>query len=292
MEVERVDDPAVFLERATPLLLSSEARHNLILGIAGTLVAHPDAYPSHELWTVTEDDRCVAATARTPPYHLILADTSDEAALNALVDALASSASAIPGVIGNRPTVDAFVQRWRRATGTDTHVEMDQGVFEARSVRSVPRTAGDAIPAGSDDRGIVRDWLRAFEVEALRQSGVEEEEPEEMAREDRILDSRLSGTQADAGYWLFRVDDVPVSLAGFGGQTPNGIRVNAVYTPPRNRRRGYATTLVAALTEHLLSGDRRFCFLYTDLANPTSNAIYERIGYRMVCESAAYAFSG
>ena len=85
-------------------------------------------------------------------------------------------------------------------------------------------------------------------------------------------------------------DGGPVSLAGFGGGTPNGIRIGPVYTPPELRGRGYASALVAALSAELLAAGRRFCFLYTDLANPTSNRIYERIGYRRVCESAEIAF--
>ena len=81
-----------------------------------------------------------------------------------------------------------------------------------------------------------------------------------------------------------------MSLAGCGGSTPNGVRVGPVYTPSEQRCQGYATELVAAMTRHLLAGDRRFCFLYTDLSNPTSNAIYERIGYTLVAESAEIVF--
>ena len=75
----------------------------------------------------------------------------------------------------------------------------------------------------------------------------------------------------------------PVSLAGHAGETPNGARVGPVYTPPELRGRGYASALTAALTEQLLER-RRFCFLFTDLANPTSNSIYQRIGYRPVTD--------
>jgi predicted GNAT family acetyltransferase len=63
-----------------------------------------------------------------------------------------------------------------------------------------------------------------------------------------------------------------------------------VYTPPGRRGRGYATALVAALSAELLAAGRRFCFLYTDLANPTSNRIYQRIGYERVCDSAEIRF--
>ena len=71
-------------------------------------------------------------------------------------------------------------------------------------------------------------------------------------------------------------------MSGFGGPTPSGIRIGPVYTPPELRRRGYASALVAALTASLLESGRRLCFLFTDLANPTSNSIYQQVGYRPV----------
>jgi predicted GNAT family acetyltransferase len=80
-------------------------------------------------------------------------------------------------------------------------------------------------------------------------------------------------------------------MANFTGKTPSGIRIGAVYTPPELRGRGYASALVAALSARLLAGGRRFCFLYTDLANPTANRIYARIGYERVCDAAEIAFA-
>ena len=74
-----------------------------------------------------------------------------------------------------------------------------------------------------------------------------------------------------------------VSLASFGQRTPNGIRVGPVYTPPGLRGNGYASALVGQMTAELL-GLHRFCFLFTDLANPTANGIYQRIGYEAVSD--------
>jgi uncharacterized protein len=84
-------------------------------------------------------------------------------------------------------------------------------------------------------------------------------------------------------------DEEAVSLAGWGGRTPNGIRIGPVYTPPELRRRGYASALTAELTAMLLR-DRSFCFLFTDLANPTSNSIYQRIGYEPVTDIDEWIF--
>jgi predicted GNAT family acetyltransferase len=80
-------------------------------------------------------------------------------------------------------------------------------------------------------------------------------------------------------------------MVGFGGETPSGIRISWVYTPPSRRRQGYASALVAAMSQKLLDEGRKFCFLYTDLANPTSNSIYQRLGYQPVGDSMYYAFA-
>jgi hypothetical protein len=85
-------------------------------------------------------------------------------------------------------------------------------------------------------------------------------------------------------------DEEPVSLAGWGGRTPNGIRIGPVYTPPEHRRRGFGSAVTAEVSARQLAAGRRFCFLYTDRANPTSNKIYMDLGYEPVCDSVYYAF--
>ena len=79
-------------------------------------------------------------------------------------------------------------------------------------------------------------------------------------------------------------------MGSYGGPTPNGARIGPIYTPPDQRRRGYGSALTADLTQLQLDRGRRFCFLFTDLANPTSNSIYQQIGYRPVSDSAQWAF--
>lgn len=82
-----------------------------------------------------------------------------------------------------------------------------------------------------------------------------------------------------------------VSLAGFGNPTPNGTRVGPVYTHRRCEAGGYASALVGQMTAMLLNRGLRFCFLFTDLANPTSNNIYQRVGYEPVSDVDEYAFA-
>ena len=85
-------------------------------------------------------------------------------------------------------------------------------------------------------------------------------------------------------------DNAPVSLAAGSQFSVTTSRIGPVYTPPAYRRKGYATACVAALSQKLLDEGCDRCFLLTDLENPTSNHIYQQIGYIPVCEWHEYSF--
>jgi len=285
VEVVHLDDAAAFLAEAEPLLLADEARHNLILGIAGTIRDAPARYPARNLWLVQDGEQVAGAALRTPPYNLILARPRSPHALAALAEAVAGEE--LPGVVGAEPEVHEFVELRSRHTSAPFRTSMRQGVYALERVEPLSAAPGAARVATDDDFDLLLRWWIAFGDEVLHEGGPGREDAEENVRHKL--------RSPTGGFFLWEDDGDTVSLAGWGGPTPNGIRVGPVYTPPELRGRGYATALTAELSQQLLDGllfegGRRFCFLYTDLANPTSNAIYERIGYRRVAESAEIVF--
>ena len=277
MKVDRIDDPRAFLEEAGPLLAEDEARHNLIFGLAGTLRDRPQVYPDFRLWLVRDGDELVGAALRTPPFNLVLARPRDDAALNALAEAIGEE---LPGVVGALPEVDRFAHAWSESKGVEARTHRAQGVFALEDVEPVANAPGTMRDATDDDLPLLVDWYLAFTAEALGEQA-------DASQLEEMVHHRLAADNAGLVLWE---DGETVSLAGFGGQTPNGIRIGPVYTPPEHRNRGYATALTAELSQRLLDSGRRFCFLYTDLANPTANRIYERIGYHRTCESAEIRF--
>ncbi len=278
-EVELVAGADAFLGEAGPLLLAEEARNNLILGIARTVSASPGRFPVCRFWVARDERGAAAAALRTPPYNLVLGTPRDRTALEALAGGIVDD---LPGVVAARPEVDDFVRLWTRGRGLSPLVLRRQGVYAIESVEPIPSVSGSSRPATPADRPLLLEWLAAFGAEVLPEG--------DPGREEAVatVDHRLGAD--DGGFLLWEDGGESVSAAGWGGPTPNGIRIGPVYTPPARRGRGYATALVAELSATLLAGGRRFCFLYTDLANPTSNAIYARIGYRRVCEAAMVAF--
>jgi hypothetical protein len=287
VEVLRFDEADAFLERAMPLLApdaDAEARHNLMLGITGAVSKDPALYSAFRAWLAVEDGTPAAAATRTPPFNTVLGDPRTPAALDALIDTLAEDDPETPGLVGNVPHVHRAAERWTERTGARTELEQRQGVYALAQVEPVPAAPGAARAATREDRDLLLDWLHAFADEATGGP------PDEPGLFERMLDARLDSDDPDrVGYRLWE-DGGAVSLCGYSGPTPGGIRVGPVYTPPEHRRRGYATILVAELSRWLLGRGHRACYLYTDLSNPTSNAIYGKIGYRRVCESADVRF--
>jgi uncharacterized protein len=279
MKVRSVEDPVAFLHAVEPLLLTDEARHNLLLGICGRLAAGPDDAPDFRLWVVKEEGEVVAAAGQTPPWNLVLARPATEAAGEALATALVEQGVELPGVTAAQPEVGRFAAAWKRATGRSTRVRMAQGIYRLESVQPVMEVSGGLRQAVPGDRDLLIEWVLAFQAEAVPGGS-----PLDAAR---MVDTRLANPAEGLTIWE---DPDPVSMAGFGGATPNGVRIGPVYTPPDRRGRGYASALVAQTSQGLLNGGKRFCFLYTDLSNATSNAIYRRIGYEFVCESAEIQF--
>jgi predicted GNAT family acetyltransferase len=272
-----------FLEVAGDFLEEREAEHNLIFGICSAIRLSPEVYaddPPRFLTVADRAGRVVAASLQTPPQNPVVSQVDDPAAVDLLVDALVDDAP--PGVLAPTGVAGRFLARWTERTGETAHLEVAERVFRLGRVIPPRRPAvGSWRVATPDDRDLVADWVVAFAVEALP-----EQPPirEPLAVADRWIAriNRLLYVWEDEG----RV----VSLVGAGGETPNGIRIGPVYTPPDARGHGYATSLTAAASADQLERGRRFCFLFTDLANPTSNAIYQSIGYEPVCDMDQYRF--
>jgi predicted GNAT family acetyltransferase len=273
VQARQIADATEFLARAGPLLVADEARHNLLLGLAGTLRDDPAAYPEHRLWVVEDAGAVVGAALRTPPHSLVRARPLRDGALDALAAAIDDD---LPGVVGAQPEAGAFADVWAARTGAAATVRFAQGIHRLERVR--PAAAPGALRDATDgDLPLLLDWWRAFAVEAHGGAPPPDDE--------------IRHALAHRGGLVIWDDGGPVSFAGHGGETPNGVRIGPVYTPPERRGRGYASALVAALSARLLAGGRRFCFLYTDHANPTANRIYARIGYERVCDAAEIAFA-
>jgi hypothetical protein len=272
-----------FLAAAGGFLGAREAEHNLLFGISSAIRVTPELFADDPPWFATVTDaggRVVAATLRTPPYNQVLSSVDDPAAVDPLVDALRDDP--LPGVLGPTEAAARFAVRWTETTGQAAHVQVAERIFRLERVIAPLRPAsGSWRLAEPRDRDLLARWLVEFAAEATPDAAPL---PDATAAADRWIArrGRVAYLWEDAGE--------VVSWVGAGGETPHGIRIGPVYTPPPMRARGYASSLTAAASADQLEHGRRFCFLFTDLANPTSNKIYRAIGYEPVCDVDQYRF--
>ena len=272
--VTRFPTPQEFLEGAGPFLEANEVENNLILGVTRDLALDASGL-IHDPYFATvcrgNDVRMVAF--QTLPGRMAISRATEPDAVKALAKDAHEASLVVNAVLGPDPTVERFAAEIAALRGKRCAQHMRQRIHELTVVVPPSRIpAGRLRRAVEGDTPLVAEWLDAFQKEIG--------EPAPTAR---------TATYRIGAKELYLWDDgQPRSMAGWSGPTTHGIRVNAVFTPPELRGHGYASATVAALSQLLLDRGYRFCCLYTDLANPTSNAIYKRIGYEPVSDCSVY----
>jgi predicted GNAT family acetyltransferase len=275
MKVRFFDNAEDMLKRADAFLLRREAENNLLLGITGRMKRLNEE--PNLLCVVEEGGEAVMAAAQAKKWNAVVTRGSARAIDLMVHEILAKpQAAEVPGVTGPAETAAAFANAWRATTGVSFTQHTWLRIYETRDLIPPRPVPGAMSPATRDDLDLITDWMIEFSKQLGDQNPVHRDEVQE---------------RFNAGhYFLWRDRGAVVSIAGWAGPTPSGVRINSVYTPPQFRNHGYASANVAALTQHLLDGDRKLVFLFTDLKNPTSNSIYQTIGFRPVCDFNDYRF--
>ena len=266
--VTRHPDAQMFLSRAQGFLTEREAENVLMLGVASS------ATEAEHALTVDRGGVCVMAALQSGA-NLILT-RGRPGAVEALVEQLSADTSSLPGVTGPARTTANFLDNWHARTGHETRFQMHSRVHELTELIPPRQPPGVFRRAAMSDVEALARWADALNIE-LRS---EDPPPGEESVRRRIGLGRMY-------VWD---NGGPVSMAACDGPTPRGIRINFVYTPPEHRARGYASACVADLSQLLLDEGRKFCALFTDLANPVSNRLYARLGYRPICDFDEYVF--
>lgn len=285
MKLVRYTDTEAFYQHVQPFLLACEAENNLVLGIAQRLYQNPDYYGDNQpyLGLVEHEENVVGVILRTPPHPVVFSHVTHPDAIPLAVEDLHNFYGSLPGVQAEKVEAKRFAELWFDRTRQAYVPDMQLRIYRLEQVEPPSRVRGSLREATAEDRDLLVAWTKGFYHDAF--SGY----PTDVASFDAgaIVDRYLQPESSGLYVWE---DGVPVSMAGHTGPTPNGMRINMVYTPPAYRKRGYASACVAALSQLMLDSGYRFCFLFTDLANPTSNSIYQKIGYEPVCDVDKYAF--
>lgn len=287
VQIDTYTDVEAFAAAAMPVLAEHEPQNNLPLGILANVRSGEYRGTPPFLAIARSGDEVAAVAIRTPPYKLLVSysrapdDGTMEALARAAVDRYGDE---LPGVTADTTVAAAFSSALERLTGRAGRISDGMRIYALSEVVDAERPNGTLRLVTEADRELATRWIVAFHAEVAATSDTTPEEAADLFR------TFVTAPQTDRGLLLFERDGLPVSMAGYSGRTPHGIRVVLVYTPPEHRGHGYASAAVAELSRRQLAEGRRFCFLFTELANPTSNHIYQEIGYRPVSDVDMWSF--
>jgi RimJ/RimL family protein N-acetyltransferase len=249
--------------------------------VAGRIATGAEPDNERYLWATVSDGkgRVHGAAMHTPPHHLFVSRMSAEAAAS-LAHALADAGRDLPGVNGAVEATGPFAATWMARTGRPSAVVTAMRMYRLGELAWPQGVAGGAVAAVTPrDIELVAGWLAAFHEEA---------QPYAPVWDWRALAERRVGA---GQVHLWRDEDAFVSLAAVSAPTAGVARVGPVYTPSAYRRRGYGAAVTAKATAAGLSAGAERVVLYTDLANPTSNSVYQSVGYMPDHDAEERAFS-
>jgi len=259
----------LFLEAAEPFLRSDPFSTNVPSVVAARIAMGQESDNGNNVWaTVTgSGDRVVGVAMHTPPHPVFVSRMPADGAAS-VARALATRGRAATGVNGALEATRPFASTWLALTGDDSVQITAMRLYRLDTLVPPPGATGHGLVAASaHDVDLMTNWLAAFHDE------VQTEAP-------RLDWQAIAERRVRAGevhFW--EADGVIVALAGVSASALGVSRVGPVYTPPAHRRHGFGAAVTAHATASAVAGGAKHVVLYTDLANPTSNSIYQKIGF-------------
>lgn len=269
------------------VLMRHEAQNMILLG--NIIIGHEGKDktdwrdPANWLMATVSDAKRIQLTAlMTPPHNITLYATDNimnQEAVNCLIAGLKDHE--VPGVTTEKALAECFAEEYTGRKKLSFETTMSQRIYELAAVNPDVKQFGDVRLLDESDMHYLPYWIEAFNA-----ASVYGKTEMSIPQNDELYRYRLSAKKL----YILEVDGIPVSMAGYTREMQTAIGVAFVYTPPYYRGKGYASSCVAQISQLALDKGYTKCVLYTDLLNPTSNSIYQKIGYVPICDSLMLKF--
>jgi uncharacterized protein len=281
MDVRRFADAEQALAEVSDPLGLAGAEGELAFGILRRLVTEPDAYGEVTILLGMRSRRPAALVTMTGPHPALIVGFTEveHVGFSDLVTAMVEAGRRPLGVNGARRWSEPFAQAWHDTAGAALDVYRDMLALELRTVRAPRLPAGRFRVAAPAEVGALARWFVAFGADIR-----------EVITGERAA-SRVAELVSAGDLAVWELDGEAVSMAAVSRRTPWSSSIGPVYTPPELRGRGFASAVTAALSQRELDAGQRWCSLFTDQANPTSNHIYADIGYEPKTEFRHFILS-
>ena len=280
MKFKVYDNGYEFEKKIEPTLLEKEDVFSLFYGVLQAIKA--GNYDDPFMATIEEDGKLLAFFQMTPPHPLNIIFV-DEIRIEEIIDFFLQNMIELKvhfsSIISLKPWAYKIAEKWESKTDMTHKILMDQGLYRLNKVNeTLEQSPGTWRYAEESDSSLIEKWFNLFEKDTgMPISPIEN------------VKKRVAMFLKKREIFIWEDKGKIVSMMKKSRPTKNGVTVSLVYTPKEERKKGYARTLVAAISKELLK-EFNFCVLYTDMMNPTSNKIYREIGYKRIADSVHLAF--
>jgi uncharacterized protein len=264
-----------FLTATKMWLLRNEGVNAVALGIAANLASDSPNYDEYYFASFESEGNVIGTAMMTPPFPINI--NSDDIGM---ISEFVNYAKQIPppsGVLGPGNFAKEFADKWCLESGCKIGTEEAQAIHELKSVNHPPNV-GEIIVATEEHAELLNEWGAAFCVDCDMKKDL-----------PRVPAGTINAIKNKSRYLLL-IDGVPVTMAAKARETENGGTINYVYTPSKHRKNGYASVIVANLSQQILDSGKESVYLYTQLSNLTSNKVYYNLGYRVISDSWCIQF--
>lgn len=268
-----------FLELASNILYAREAEYSLLLGLSELQAKAEKPSTDCQFFCLYHFQKLIGA-ALLNDRRLVVTQISNSY-IPFFIDYLIESQISIPGVVGPNETSEEFARQWSKIAKKEMTLAMGQKIYQLEKVTKPKNVVGKITNATEIDLSLVSEWLYDFTTESIPH------QPTTLEKMTVLANAKILKNEV---YLWKDQNDQTVSMNLVGRPTKNGISISGVFTPKKWRGYGFASAVVAYSSQAMLGAGKRFCVLYTDIANPTSNKIYQRLGYQEVASSADFIF--
>lgn len=279
MKIKSFDNVNDFLKVSEELLLQNESFYNLKLGLSGAIQKN-NIHVSSPLYFALFDNEILAGCAlRTDPEKPLAISKMSKDAIEILIVSLIEQEISLSGVIGEVETANIFKELWLKKHQLNFKLNIHLGIYETKAIIS-PKNTTEIIQGTENYIDVIFKFVKGFSMDCFPNREHKDEDIQKLCAR-HINNKSLYLLKNDSGEI--------VSMAANTRGSTNGGTISLVYTPPELRGKGYGSIVTAKVSEIVLK-EKKFANLFTDLTNPISNSIYQKIGYKMIGENIHYDF--
>lgn len=279
MKIKEFNNAHDFAKECERFLLKSESFYNLKLGLTQSIKENKLETTSPLYLGIFEENKIIGCALRTNIDKPLSITKLSRKAIEKIIEHLFNKNVTLSAVVGEVESATYFKDIWILKTNKNFRLNIHLGLYENYNL-IMPNTSGTMILGTEKEKAIIKNFIKGFTEDCFPNTPYDDERIEKMCNQ-HIKNKSL--------YLLKDQSDEIVAMAANTRSSLNGGTISLVYTPPQFRAKGYGSLITALVTRKILE-EKKFASLFTDLTNPTSNSIYQKIGFQKIGENIHFDF--